>query len=268
MARLSSVALLESIASGKPLKVLLMMGSDHYLRESLRASLIEAFVPAGARNWGVVRLSCRDTSMDRILQQAQMLPMLCPRQIIFASDLEAVQRMGEEARENAVEALKTYIGDPAPFTTLVLEAVELDQRMNVFKLLSDKALVVETELPPEGPEREKAAIEIANIIAHEQGVELTPDACRLLADLVNAEPARMASEIAKCASYASPRKSITSEDVEALVISEKKYSVWKLAEILASKKPDQALVFLDSVLREGEEPPAIIGALAWMYRRL
>ncbi len=259
---------LQKIAAGQPVPAILLLGPDRYLRDLCRQKLIAAFIPPVARDWGVVRLSCLDTELDRILQQATMVPMLCPRQIVFATDLEAVQRLGEEARERAVDALRAYFADPPPFTVLTLEAEALDQRMNLFKLLSARTLVVAVELPAEGPQRDAAAVQLAHEMAKELGVECGPEAARLLAELLNGEPARMSTEVEKLATFVAPRKSITSADVEALVISEKKYSVWKLAEILAARKPQQALLFLDSVLREGEEPPAIIGALAWMYRKL
>jgi DNA polymerase-3 subunit delta len=53
-----------------------------------------------------------------------------------------------------------------------------------------------------------------------------------------------------------------------LVVSARKYSVWELADMLASRQPSVALEFLDSLLREGEQPAALLGALAWMYRKL
>ncbi len=38
--------------------------------------------------------------------------------------------------------------------------------------------------------------------------------------------------------------------------------------MLASRKRGAALAFLDNLLREGEQPAGIVGALAWMYRKL
>jgi len=58
------------------------------------------------------------------------------------------------------------------------------------------------------------------------------------------------------------------EDVAALVISEKTTTVWELADLLATRQPEKALEFLERLLREGEEPPMMVGAMAWMYRKL
>jgi DNA polymerase III delta subunit len=44
--------------------------------------------------------------------------------------------------------------------------------------------------------------------------------------------------------------------------------VWQLADMLAARETSKALEFLNSLLREGEPPAQIVGALAWMYRKL
>ncbi len=79
---------------------------------------------------------------------------------------------------------------------------------------------------------------------------------------------RLKTEIEKLATYAAQKKVIARADVSALVISEKTTTVWELADLLASRQPKKALEFLDRLLRDGEEPLQMLGAMAWMYRKL
>jgi DNA polymerase-3 subunit delta len=79
---------------------------------------------------------------------------------------------------------------------------------------------------------------------------------------------RLKTEIEKLATYAAERKVIGRADVSALVISEKTTTVWELADLLASRQSKKALEFLDRLLRDGEEPLQMLGAMAWMYRKL
>jgi DNA polymerase III delta subunit len=88
-----------------------------------------------------------------------------------------------------------------------------------------------------------------------------------LIDLVNNNLARARTELGKLATFAGKRR-ITAQDIDALVISSKRYDVWQLADILALRKRDRAMLFLDNLLRNGEQPPALVGAMAWMYRKL
>jgi DNA polymerase-3 subunit delta len=53
-----------------------------------------------------------------------------------------------------------------------------------------------------------------------------------------------------------------------LVVSEKTTTVWELADLLASRQSSKALEFLNRLLRDGEEPLSMLGAMAWMYRKL
>ena len=79
---------------------------------------------------------------------------------------------------------------------------------------------------------------------------------------------RLKTEITKLATHAGENKFITRNDVSAMVISEKTTTVWELADLLVARKSAKALEFLDRLLRDGEEPLPMLGAITWMYRKL
>ncbi len=62
------------------------------------------------------------------------MPMLSPQQVVFLEDGEAIEKLGEKARDEAVKTLEAYLENPAPFTVLVIEAAGLDQRMRLAKI--------------------------------------------------------------------------------------------------------------------------------------
>jgi DNA polymerase-3 subunit delta len=254
--------LLDRLAHGKPIAAAVLLGTDHYLREMCRKKIIDVCVPEGARDWAVARLSARDAGWDEILQRAQTLPMLAPRQVIVVEDVESVEKLGDKSRDEILEALDKYLDSPAPFSVLLLEATALDGRQRFSKLLHEKALVVELKIGGE------SAAALAAQMAKDLGVEIDREAAALLAEIVNGEPARIRTELEKLTTYAHPRCRITAADVETLVVAARKNTVWQLADMLASRKRSAALEFLDNLLREGEQPAGIVGALAWMYRKL
>jgi DNA polymerase III delta subunit len=61
---------------------------------------------------------------------------------------------------------------------------------------------------------------------------------------------------------------IRAGDVETLVVAARKNTIWQLADMLAARRRNDALAFLDNLIREGEQPAGLIGALGWMYRTL
>jgi len=127
---------------------------------------------------------------------------------------------------------------------------------------------VECGLGENAGERQAAAVALARALGKEQGIEFEKGAAEDLAEFVAADLMRLKTEIDKLATYAAERKAIGRADVSALVISEKTTTVWELADLLASRQSKKAQEFLDRLLRDGEEPLQMLGAMAWMYRKL
>ena len=268
MARVNLEQLKERLEKGKVIPALLLLGDEPYLRDACRASLIDTFVPEAARTWAVSRFSARGDGTQAALDQSQTLPMLSSQQVVFLEDAEAIEKLGEKAREDAVERIETYLNDPAPFTVLVIEAEKLDMRMLLGKKLAELTLVVEVGSGDRIEDRIGAAEVLARSLAKERGVSFEKGAAEDLAEFVNGDLMRLKSEVEKLATFASQRKIIRREDVSLLVSSAKTTTIWEVADLLASQQPRKALEFIDRLLREGEEPVLMVGGMAWMYRKL
>ncbi|MGB6874820.1 MAG: DNA polymerase III subunit delta [Candidatus Acidiferrales bacterium] len=252
--------LLQRIEKGQSIPAIVLHGADPYLRDQCRNALVAKFISESARDWAVSKISATGGGLQELLQRAQMAPMLSPRQVLILQDTEALERGGDEALERTADALSAYLEDPAPFSIVVFEAEQLDRRKKLFKTLAAGALIVElsADVDPTA---------LALHMARELGANITSEAASELADAVNGEPAKIRLELEKLLLYATGRQ-ITAADVDALVVSAKKYTVWKLAEAFAARDRRASMEFLDSLLREGEQPAGIVGALSWMYRKL
>src|SRR5713101_2042931 len=268
MARISQEELVARLEKGKPVPAILLLGEEAYLRNACRKQLIARFVPEASRTWAVSRYSADRGETQSALEQAQTMAMLSPQHVVFLEDVEAIEKLGEKNREEAVAQLDAYLKDPALFTVLVVEATGLDQRMKLGKLLAEKTLVVECGLGENAGERHAAATALAKALAKEEGVEFEKGAAEDLAEFVAADLMRLKTETEKLATYVAERKLIRQQDVSALVVSEKTTTVWELADMLASRQPKKALEFLERLLRDGEEPLPMLGAITWMYRKL
>jgi DNA polymerase III subunit delta len=268
MPTISGESLIARLTKSKAGPSLLLLGKDVYLRDVFRERVIETSIDPAARGWAVSRFSADEGELGQALAQARTVPMLARRQVVVVTQVEALEKMAEERREAETQDLTDYLSDPAPFTVLILEAGELDQRTKLAKLLLEKALVVAAELPEDPHERARTAAMLAGQMARERNSAIEEEAADELADLCNCDLGAIRSEIEKLATYAGAGQPIRREDVEALVVSEKKYSVWELAEVLATRQRARAFHFLANVLQQGEAAPALIGAMAWMYRKL
>jgi DNA polymerase-3 subunit delta len=268
MPGISHEQLLARLAKGKPIPGILLYGDESYLREMCRHKIIDAYVAENFRDWGIMRFSAEDDSLSTILSQAQTPSMLAPQQVIFVSDVRAWERLGDDSREELVKELTNYLNNPAPFSVLVFEANELDQRMRLMKVLAEKTVVVEIALSDKPEQRAQLAAPIALEMARELGVELERAAAQELAEILNGDLASIHTELEKISAYVGDRKRITLADVELMVVSARKYETWDLTDMLAAQQTSRALEFLNSLLRDGEQPVAMLGALAWMYRKL
>lgn len=268
MARLNMEQFKERLEKGKVIPAILLLGDEPYLRDVCRAALIDKFVPEGARTWAVSRFSAGRGETRDAMNQSQTLPMLSSQQVVFLEEVEAIEKFGEKAREEAIEGIETYLQDPAPFTILVIEAAKLDMRMLLGRKLADLALVVEVGLGDKQEDRLGAADALAKALAKDRGVTFEKGAAEDLAEFVNGDLLRLKTEVEKLSTYATQRKTIRREDVSALVTSEKTTTIWEVADLLASHQPRKALEFVDRLLREGEEPVMMVGGMAWMYRKL
>ena len=268
MASVSPHELLARLSKGKPIAGILLAGTDSYLRDLCRGKLVDAYVAEGTRDWGVRKFSAEEDDISAILGQAQTMPMLAPQQVIFVSEVEAWERLGDDSRDSLVKQISEYLDDPAPYTVLVFEAAALDQRMRLAKMFAEKTVTVSVELSTDPAERARLAVPLSLEMAKELGATLEQDAAEELCDILNGELAAIRTELEKLSAYVGERRKITRADVDLLVISARKYEVWDLADMLAARQPAKALAFLDSLLREGEAPAQLLGALAWMYRKL
>jgi DNA polymerase III delta subunit len=121
---------------------------------------------------------------------------------------------------------------------LVIEAARLDERMKLAKILTQKTLAVEVGLGEDPEQRQSAAVLMAESFAKTIGVQFEKGAAADLAERVSADLMRLKTEIEKLANYLGERKKIT------------------------------PMEFLDRLLRDGEAPLEMLGALTWMYRKL
>jgi len=262
MPEVSAEKMIQRLAGGRPVPAIVLVGADVYLRDMCRNKIIEACVPEGARDWAVARIPGNALGWQQVIERAQTMPMLAPRQVIIVQDAEEVESLGEKSREEIIARVEEYLASPAPFTILLLEAAALDGRLRFSKLLAEKALFVKLDIG------DASAATLAAEMAKELGVEIDREAATLLADILNGEPARLRIELEKLAAYVPARGRISAGDVEALVVAARKNTVWQLADMLATRQRDAALAFLDNLLREGEQPAGLVGVLAWMYRKL
>ena len=60
---------------------------------------------------GAGAISAADGEWDEAFGRAVTVPMLAPHQVVIVESVEAIDDLGEDAREAAMETLKNYLSD-------------------------------------------------------------------------------------------------------------------------------------------------------------
>lgn len=104
--------------------------------------------------------------------------------------------------------------------------------------------------------------------ATHEGVTLHPEALRRLAQLAAGHLQRLASEIAKLATYVGPGGIIDAQTVDLLTPDSREARVFELTDALARGERIRALALLHELLDEGQQPLMILGMITRQIRIL
>jgi DNA polymerase-3 subunit delta len=149
-----------------------------------------------------------------------------------------------------------------PSTALVFVDGEVSQNNPLLKALSSSAQVRRFASP-----RQRDLPGWIQTRARREGVDISPGAVRLLADLVGNDLWALAQEMTKLALYAAGR-SVEEEDVRALTVAARETSVFALVDAVVEGRPDQALRLLEQLLDRGAAPTYLLAMLTRQYRNL
>lgn len=280
-------ALLKDVKAGRPGRLYLLVGEDTRRMDAV-IDAIEAVVDPADRPFAVDRLYAGEAGgapVD-IAASARILPMLGDRRIVIVLRAERILKPKRAARRGdadddagagegdgeAVDAapLEDYIASPAPFTTLVFAATEVDRSRRFTKRLVAAAEVVEfggLESAKDVGQR-VATLQTRRIIDEElarHGRTIDAPAADLLAARSGGDINRLRGDLERLLLYAEGRSAITSADVAEVssapvgVVSDE----WAVVNAIASGDPASALTEVGRRFDRGDSPHALVGQLRW-----
>lgn len=191
-----------------------------------------------------------------IVDTAQTLPMFAERRAIWVKRSESLSAA-------ACEALLPYVQKPSASTCLIFTGTKIDQRKKFFIELKRQGVLVEFKRVYDNKLPAFVVTESAVL-----GKPMDSAAADLLAFLIGNNLQELSSQIEKLVVYAGNRQRITLEDVREVASSSKAFTVFELARYLCVKDLQNALKSLETLFRNGEEAPMILGALSRHFRQI
>ena len=245
-----------SVEKGEFAPLYLLYGDEPYLVERAVKRLLERAVDPGFRDFNLNVFYGNECKGEEVFGAAQTLPMFSDLRVVLV-------KKGGDLSAAAMEVLFSYLQDPSPGTCLVLQAEKIDGRKKFFAEFKKRGELVEFKRPYENQLGPYVRDEV-----RAAGKKIDAEAAELLAYLVGNNLQELVSQIEKLCTYCGKKEVIGVAEVKAIVSDTKVENVFEFTDALGSKDLGKSLSMLNSLLRDGEAPLRILGAVARHYRQL
>lgn len=233
-----------------------LYGEESFLLERALNSLLDRAIDQSLKDFNFNVFYGNESKGVDILDAAQTLPMFADRRAVLVKRAEGLNAQ-------ACEVLLPYIMNPSAGTCLIFSGTKIDQRKKFFVELKKNAIMVEFKRIYDNKLSSFIQSEATTL---EKPIESA--AADLLSFLIGNNLQELSSQIEKLAVYAGTRPRITVDDVRTVASSSKSFTVFELSKYLCIRDLQNALKSLDTLFRNGEETPMMIGALARHFRQL
>lgn len=245
-----------SIRGGRLPSLCYLYGEESFLIERATRLLLEKAVDPSLKDFNFNLFFGNESRGIDIVDAALTLPMFAERRAVLVKRAELL-------KADALDVLLEYLRNPATGTCLVFNGLKIDQRKKFFQELKKQGALVEYKRLYEN---KLSAFILGE--AKTQGKQMESAAADLLSFLIGNNLQELASQVEKLVIYAGDRPRITLDDVREVASSSKAFTVFELARFLGVKDLSSALKSLDTLFRNGEEVPMMLGALARHFRQL
>ena len=246
--------------------VYLLFGAETYLRDLGAKTIADyAFAEGDFRDFNDTSFSLNtEDNLKRALAVAEQMPMMATRRVIRIADIRISATGHRDTITDQHEAILTaYLSNPSPTSVVLFIADELNGVRKMSKLLKEKTTAVEFKPLDDLELRKWAGDEFKK-----SGAAIDASALNQFLGRIGPDVRRLTNEINKLATAALPGGVITGELVEMLVPNTRELSNFAFTDHLIAGRKPQALAALRKTLDDGAEPLALLGSIAYNYRRL
>lgn len=265
---------LARIGKQAPAPAYLFIGPEAYQRRICKEALLARVLGAEGRE-SVTQTDLENATLMEVLDDARSLSLFATERLIWISSAELalprrIAAADEEggAGESATSALNAYLKQPAPGTVLVFDCSRYDfsgddraKLERVEKFYAGVPTVVEfRRLAPESSRF------FAQELVKRHGLKLGGAELAALVEAAAGDASRLASEIEKLSLFVGTERSVTMEDLRALVPNAAESTIFELVQALGKRDRTAALRSLDLLAREGEYLPLALSFVSTQFR--
>lgn len=255
----------QDIKNGQLAPVYLLVGEESYFIDETVKRLKKAI--GNEEEADIMQFDLNEQPLDYVIDEADTIPFFTERKLIIAKNasfMKAAEK-GKEKIDHNISRLEAWLSNPSDtaVTVFIAPYEKLDERKKVTKLMKLKALVLEAVTPQENDLYSWIKTEVNGY-----GKDISDEAAIKLVEMVGANMLQLQMEIEKISLYLGEEIEVTVTHVEELVAKTLEHDAFKMLNAYLTHNQSEALAIYHDLLRQKEEPIALVGLLASNIRTM
>lgn len=233
--------------------VMVLVGGDSLIREKIRKGFEERSLGDSIRDMNYSKFQGGEDDIKQVVDACREYPCFAERRVVYLAHAEKLRK--KESSE-----LITYLKDPQPNTTFLVEAAKLDGRLDWVKAL--KKIGEYLEVPDLSGED---CLEWLRSCFKKEGKKPGAGVPEMLLDWIGPDLGSLEQAALQCCLYIGEDSEVGSEVIEKNFVKISDENIFEVIDSLFSGRLLQLNRSLGRLLQSGEAPLKI---LALLYRHL
>lgn len=259
MARLNESQLRAQIKERNILNAYLIYGEERYLKEHYISLLKKKIVDPAFESFNLHQFDGKDTALDDILKDAQMLPMMSEYNLVLVRDYPV------EKSKSDIKLLTEFLDDVPESTVFIFlyDALEPDVKATGFKKIiaafDNAGAVVNLE--------KRSESDVAKLLvsgAKKRGSQLDINNAKYLISVSGNDLKNLLNELDKL-SYFAQGKEITRDIIDNMATKCLQARVYDLSKAVVAGNFDSAYAVADTLFNMKEDPILILSVIGGVY---
>ena len=258
MPKSTAAKIMAALKKGNISPVYLLTGEDLFRKKELINAITAAVQPD---DFNLFSSSADKADMGEVLALANTAPVFSARRVLILTDIEKLRKASKEA-------LLRYLENPLDTTVLILTHNDA-KKFKTEKTLAALAVEHGDSANFDELKREDLGLWVQDRLK-QNGLQSQFGAVETLCEAVGADLNALAQEIEKLSLYTQdrPDKTITKEDVLAVVGFSKEENPFELSNAVQYMNKAKALTLIDKLLDSGEEPISILSKISYPVQKM
>lgn len=259
MAKFTETDLRQQIKSASFSNAYLIYGEEGYLKEHYISQLKKKIIDPAFESFNLHLFDGKDTEMDDILKDAQMLPMMSEYNLVIVRDYPV------EKTKSDIKLMEEFLTDVPESTVFILlyDSLSPDVKSASFKKLIsafDKAgAVVNLE--------KRSETDVAKLLvsgAKKRGSSIDLNNAKYLVSVSGNDMTTLLNELDKLAGFATGSE-ITRQIIDDMATKSLQARVYDISKAVVAGNTDKAYSVLDTLFAMKEDPILILAVISGVY---